>query len=63
LKKGLIEIGFENNRSFVGLIKNYINRAAQQIAGHAGEILVTEYIEPLLDGAVEKLKMLNKIKE
>ncbi|TYB33257.1 MAG: hypothetical protein FXF49_07280 [Flexistipes sinusarabici] len=58
IKKTLIDLGYEKENSFRGIVGEFVKHAATKVAGSAGEHVASEYITPLIDGAVKQLSEL-----
>jgi len=54
IKTKLVEMGYEKDTSFKGILGAYFKDIAQKVFGdNAGELVAEKYITPILDGAVE----------
>lgn len=53
IQNKLIEMGYKKDTSFKGFLFAYFKEVARNIAGNTGEMIASEYLVPILDGAVD----------
>lgn len=60
IKRVFVGLGAINDHSFKGIMKGVLKNIGKRVAGGAGDILVENYLGPIIDGSVDALGELFK---